>query len=143
MIARLPETVQHAWGDAVARDFSGWMEDVMAERAVNRDEWGEVQFRLDGVETRLGQVETRLTIVEHGLSELKVDVRELRRETTERFDRLQAMFDDRFDRLSLEMAGRFDHLNRQLLYQTRLSLGLLGVFGTVIAILVGIGQLAR
>jgi hypothetical protein len=58
-------------------------------------------------------------MVEHDLAEIKVDLRELRRDMTERFDRLHV----------------------QMLSQTRWIVGSFMLFGTLIAILVGIGQL--
>jgi hypothetical protein len=71
------------------------------------------------VETRLAGVEARLTFVEQNLADLKAEFREFRREVTE----------------------RLDATNRLLVSQARWNIGLLGLFGTIFAILYGIGQL--
>jgi len=126
MLARMPETIHQAWGEAAARDFVVWLEDAMTERTVKRSEWEEMRSRFDDVETRLSNVETRLAVVEAGLAELRADLRELRREMNERFDRVNE---------------RFDRLNALIIAQTRWTVGTLALFGTIIAILVGIGQL--
>jgi len=162
MLAQMPDTVQLALGDVAVRDFTAWLEAVMAERTVGKDTWSQVQVRFDGVdrrldgvetrlegvETRLVHVETRLDRAEHDLGELKIEVREFRREVNERFDRVIAMFNDRFDRQAAETNARFGELNARferldvtLLMQTRWTVGTLALFGTIIAILVGIGQL--
>jgi len=162
MLTRMPETVQQAWGEVAARDFTVWMEDVMSEQTVRRDEWGQVKVdlvdlrtgldvvrerltnveaRLTNVETRLTNVETRLTIIEHEVAELKIEMREFRREVNERFDRMGAMFNDRIDRLSTDMNARIDRLQQQILVQTRWSIGILALFCTITAALIGIAQL--
>jgi len=151
MMARIPDTVQQAWGEVVARDFTHWLEAMMTQRSTTlpdnesrfatvearleslesrlakvearldavESRLAKVEARLDAVESRLANVETRLTMVEHDLGELKIEFREFRREVTERFDRLQGL----------------------ILSQTRWTVGTLALFGTLIAIQIGIGQL--
>ncbi len=68
MTTHMPETVLEAWGKPAVRDFTAWLEGVMAERSVGRDEFGQLGTRLTGVEDRLTGVETRLTVVEHDVA---------------------------------------------------------------------------
>jgi len=109
----MPQSVREAWGDQAAQDFSAWLDEVLAERTVPRDEWR--------------QVLSRLEVLEHDMSEVKTELRDLRREMNERFDRMNERFDQMYDRIMV---------------QTRWTIGVLALFGTVIAILVGIGQLS-
>jgi hypothetical protein len=160
MFSSMPMTVQEVLGEPAVRDLTVWLEALVVEKAVDRDAFGQVVMRMDGLDTRMGalemrmdgldtrmgaletrmtNVETRLTIVEHDLSEVKADLREFRRDTLERFDRLEAVIDGRFDRMN----ERFDQLYDRMNVQMRWTVGLLGIFGTLITILLGISVLAR
>ncbi len=146
----MPDTVQQAWGEAAVRDFTSWIVTILKEQTVPSDEWGQVttrlggvEQRLDGVEQRLDAVENRLVVVEHGLDDLKLDVRDLRRTVDERFDRIQESFNACFDRMHESNDARFDQLNERIMVQTRWTVGVLALFGTIISIIVGIGQFAR
>ena len=146
MLTSMPETVRQALGELVARDFTSWLEDSLVTQTVNRGEWVQTMVRL-------GTIEHDVTDIKVELRELRREMSEARRETSERFDRLSVQFDERFDRLGaqfderLDRMGadfnaRFDRLQEQMASQMRWSIGLLAIFGTIIAILVGIGQLA-
>jgi hypothetical protein len=116
----------------------------MTEHTVGRDTWSQAQARFDGLEAgqakleagqakleiRMTNVETRLTMVEHDVADIKVDLRELRRDMHERFDRQ-----------ATDINARIDRLQAMMMSQTRWTVGTLALFGTLIAILVGIGQL--
>jgi hypothetical protein len=169
MLAVMPDTVHKALGDALGdvavRDFTVWLETAMTEHTVGQDAWSQAQVRFDNLEAgqakletglakleagqakleagqanlevRMTNVETRLTMVEHDVADLKVDVRDLRRDMHERFDRQASEVNTRF----AEVNVRFDQLQVQMLSQMRWTVGTLALFGTLIAILVGIGQL--
>ena len=47
----------------------------------------------------------------------------------------------RFDRVLFEMAAHHRHLDEKLATQTRWSIGLLALFGTIVTILLAVGQL--
>jgi len=151
---QVPEVVREAWGEQVVTEFIPWLDAVIAEKAVPRDEYREVLSRLD--------------ILEHDISDIKVDVRELRREMNERFDRMNERFDQmnqhfeaRFDRMSErfdtrltrmehqtairfdQMNERFDQMYERMLVQTRWLIGSIAVIGTVISILLAIGQFVQ
>jgi len=79
----------------------------LGERAVSQDEFWQILSCLD--------------VLERDVADLKVDVRELRREMHERFDRIYY----------------------QMVVQTRWLIGALAVIGTVISLLLTIGQFAR
>jgi ElaB/YqjD/DUF883 family membrane-anchored ribosome-binding protein len=113
-----------------------WLAGVLEERAVSRDEFRQILSRLD--------------VLERDVADLKVDVRELRREMSERFDRLYGEMNERFDRLYREMNERFDRMGErmdrmyhQMVVQTRWLIGALAVIGTVISLLLAIGQFVR
>jgi tetrahydromethanopterin S-methyltransferase subunit G len=150
MVARrleVPEVLRRAWGDEAAEAFAVWLAGVLEERAVSRDEFRQILSRLD--------------VLERDVAALQADVRELRREMNERFDRLYIEMNDRFDRLYGEMNERFDRFYRemnerfdrmgermdrmyhQMVVQTRWLIGALAVIGTVISLLLAIGQFAR
>ena len=103
----VPEVLRRAWGDEAAEAFAVWLAGVLEERAVSRDEFRQILSRLD--------------VLERDVADLKVDVRELRREMHERFDRIY----------------------HQMVVQTRWLIGALAVIGTVISLLLTIGQFAR
>jgi uncharacterized protein (UPF0335 family) len=79
----------------------------LGERAVSRDEFRQILSRFD--------------VLERDVAALQADVRELRREMHERFDRIYY----------------------QMVVQTRWLIGALAVIGTVISLLLTIGQFAR
>jgi hypothetical protein len=103
----VPEVLRRAWGDEAAEAFAVWLAGVLEERAVSRDEFRQILSRLD--------------VLERDVADLKVDVRELRREMHERFDRIY----------------------HQMVVQTRWLIGVLAAIGTVISLLLAIGQFAR
>jgi hypothetical protein len=103
----VPEVLRRVWGDEAAEAFAVWLAGVLEERAVSRDEFRQILSRLD--------------VLERDVADLKVDVRELRREMHERFDRIY----------------------HQMVVQTRWLIGALAAIGTVISLLLAIGQFAR
>jgi hypothetical protein len=132
----VPEVLRRAWGDEAAEAFAVWLAGVLEERAVSRDEFRQILSRLD--------------VLERDVADLKVEVRELRREMNERFDRLYGEMNERFDRLYKEMNERFDRMGErmdrmyhQMVVQTRWLIGALAVIGTVISLLLAIGQFVR
>jgi uncharacterized protein (UPF0335 family) len=103
----IPAVLRRAWGDEAADAFAVWLTSVLEERAISRDEYRQILSRLD--------------ILEHDIADLKADVRELRKEMNERFDRMY----------------------HQMVVQTRWFIGALVVIGTVISTLLAIGQFVR
>jgi septal ring factor EnvC (AmiA/AmiB activator) len=150
-ISHVPETVRQAWGAEVAHDFTIWLEGVMGESAISEPEWRQANHRLEHLEEGLDTVKGDISLLQADVTTLKADVatlkvdvgdlkaelRAFRRDIDERFDRMNAEMNARFDRMN----ERFDELYRQILVQTRWTVGTLALFGTIIAILVAIGQL--
>jgi len=155
-ITQLPDTVKEAWGEPAVLDFATWLEGVMTERAVGPDEFV--------------RVDARLTMVEHDLAEVKTEQREFRRDMNERFDRLQGQMnerfdrmyglmderfdrmdsrvnerfdraDERFDRMHAEVGLQLDRLHERMTSHMRWSVSLVAVFGTLVTILIALGQL--
>jgi tetrahydromethanopterin S-methyltransferase subunit G len=132
----VPEVLRRAWGDEAAEAFAVWLAGVLEERAVSRDEFRQILSRLD--------------VLERDVAALQADVQELRREMNERFNRLYGEMNERFDRLYREMNERFDRIGermdrmyQQMVVQTRWLIGALAVIGTVISLLLAIGQFVR
>jgi tetrahydromethanopterin S-methyltransferase subunit G len=121
----VPEVLRRAWGDEAAEAFAVWLAGVLEERAVSRDEFRQILSRLD--------------VLERDVAALQADVREIRREMNERFDRLYREMNERFDR----MGERMDRMYHQMVVQTRWLIGALTVIGTVISLLLTIGQFVR
>jgi predicted RNase H-like nuclease (RuvC/YqgF family) len=69
-----------------------------------------------------------LDMVEHDLSDLKTEVRELRREMNE---------------LRKEMNERFDRMHERMVSMKKWTVGTLALFGSIISILLAIGQFAK
>ena len=78
------------------------------------------------------EILTRLDILEHDVAELKTDFREFRREVNDRFDRMSTEFNNRFDRMH-------EHMGTMIKW----TVGTIGLFGTLITILLAIGQFAK
>jgi len=121
MAIQAPESVRKAWGDEAVADFVPWIERIIWERGVSRNEYREILSRLD--------------ILERDVADVRVDIRELRRDMNERFDRMN----ERFDRMN----ERFDQMYGRMLTMTRWTVGPLALFGTIISIILAIGQFIK
>lgn len=153
-----PETIRRALGDEAVVDFVPWVEQIVAEKAVPRDEYRQVLSRLD--------------VLERDATDIKAEQRELRRETgefrrevNERFDRMHERFDQMyqhfetmFDRQNRHIEARFDamnarleqlqsrfderldRMNERMIGQTRWMVGTIALFGTLITALLAISQ---
>jgi len=142
--------LKDAIGEKAFEELEGIILEKIRTHSVSRDEFREVLSRLD--------------LIEHDVADLKVEVRELRREMNERFDRLYKEMNERFDRLYKEMNERFDRMNERFdkmnerfdrmnerfdqMYERMTSLmkwtvGTLALFGSIISILLAIGQFIK
>lgn len=122
-------------GDKGLEELEGLIVEKIKLYSVSRDEFREVLSRLD--------------IVEHDLADLKVQVHELRKEMNERFDRMNERFDrmnerfdginERFDRIN----ERFDQMYERMTSLMKWTVGTLALFGSIISILLAIGQFVK
>ena len=149
MPPRVPETVRQAWGDELVAEIVPWLEQIVREKAVPRDEYR--------------QVLSRLEVLEHDIADIKADLRELRGEMgglrgemNERFDRMnerftemerhfEARFDqmnERFVEIERHFETRLDQMSERMLVQTRWLIGTIALFGTILTILMAIAQFA-
>jgi len=108
-------------GDKGLEELEGLIIEKVRLYSVGRDEFREVLSRLD--------------MVEHDLSELKTEVRELRREMNE----LRREMNERFDRMN----ERFDQMHERMVSMMKWTVGTLALFGSIISILLAIGQFAK
>jgi chromosome segregation ATPase len=159
MPATFPPEARNDWSEGVADEVAHWIEELVREQAVPRDEYREVLSRLDVVETRLNGLDTRLDETNARLDRVeerlekrfdKIDQRfermetrfeEMQRNNNARFDAINERFDEmnkqtnaRFDALH----ERFDTLNEAMRTQTRWAIGVLALFGTMTTVLMAI-----
>lgn len=140
----MPERLRLALGNDVSRDLEGWLEGILVADYVQHTEWAEARDGLERVESGLDDVvrqmaasNLRQSAFEREMAEFKAEFREFRREVTERFDRQAS----EMLAFSNSINERLDRQYEQMLVQTRWNIGLIGLFGTIFAILYGIGQL--
>jgi predicted nuclease with TOPRIM domain len=107
----MPKELHDVLGERAAREMAEWIEEVVKERTVVRDEYREVLSRLDMLEHRIGDVENQV-------SQLRTEMQGFRSDMDERFDRL----------------------SDRMLVQTRWLIGSIALFGTVMTILLAIAQ---
>jgi len=121
MIVPAPDVVKKSLGDEATEALGRWFVDILESNAVSRDE-----FR---------PILTRLEVLEREVFELKQDIKDLRREMNERFDRMNERFD--------LMNERFDRIYERIGTMMKWMVGVIGLFGTLITILLAISQFAK
>lgn len=143
MPAVMPRSVQEALGKEVAADLASHIDITVSERTVSQDEYS--------------QISSRLEVLEHDVSDLKAEVKDLRRtmdkrfdrmnerfdRMNERFDQMNARFEERFEQMNARSEKRFDQMYNRMLIQTRWMVGSLTVIGTLITVLLAIGQFVK
>ena len=134
MAIQVPQTVRRAWGDELILEFVPWLEQIIEEKtsprleqlvegkAVPRDEYRQVLSRLD--------------VLEHDVADIKENVRELRGEMNERFDRMN----ERLVEMERHFEVRLDQMSDRMLVQTRWLIGSIALFGTILTILQAIAH---
>jgi len=102
-----------------------WIEALLADKGVTRDEYREILSRLDVLDReiaiRFDAIDRRFEAIDR-----RFDV------MVRRFD----MMDERMDRIH----ERFDTLYDRMLVQTRWTVGTIALFGTLITILLAVAQ---
>lgn len=102
-----------------------WIEALLADKGVTRDEYREILSRLDVLDReiaiRFDAIDRRFEAIDR-----RFDV------MVRRFD----MMDERMDRIH----ERFDTLYDRMLVQTRWTVGTIALFGTLITILLAVTQ---
>jgi tetrahydromethanopterin S-methyltransferase subunit G len=155
MPVRVPDRLREVWGDELVVELAPWLQEMIREYAVPRDEYREVLSRLDRVErdVSLTKEEVAGLRVEMGKlrdqlraeyadgqaqirAEFREDLGELRREVHTGFNHMHA----RFDEMGARFEGRLDEMNNRMLVQTRWLIGSISVLGTVITVLLAIAQ---
>jgi len=128
-LPQMPLSVQQTLGPEATGDLSQWLEIVLVEYAVRRDEYREVLSRLD--------------ILEHDVADVKDRITELHRTMDERFDRMNSEMNERFDRMNERfdrMNERFDQMYERMTTMIRWTVGTLALLGTIMTILMAIAQ---
>ena len=163
-LQRLPR-VREALGDEGTEELLRWLEARIEERAVPRDEYRELLSRFDLLDRDISLIKDELKRMREEfrgelgqtrgefrgeLGQMREEFRgelgqtrgefhdelgQTRLEMNERFARV----DERFD----QMNERFDQMYDRMLVQTRWLIGSLALIGTVISVLLAIGQFVR
>jgi len=157
MSPQVPEAVRRAWGDELVAEVVPWLEQMIEEKAVPRDEHQPILSRLEGLE--------------RDVTDLKAAIHQLRSEMNERFDRLyhrsetrfdqmherfdqmnqrfevrldqmNQRFEARLDQMNQRFEARLDQMSERMLVQTRWLIGSIALFGTILTILMAIAQFA-
>ena len=97
--ALFPKSVEEKLGEKPSEDLIEWLDAFIKDRAVSRDEYRKILSRLD--------------VIEHDVADLKEEVRLLRDEMNDRFDRMNESINDRFDRMNERINDRFDRMNER------------------------------
>jgi chromosome segregation ATPase len=133
MSPRVPEAVREAWGDELVAEVVPWLEQIVEEKAVLRDEYREVFSRLGIIEHDLSDIKTQI----HELrTEVRSEIHELRTEVRSEIHELRAAIND----MQRHFEARLDQMNERMLVQTRWLIGSIVLFGTILSILTAIGQ---
>ncbi len=140
MPVRAPEVMRRAWGEEVVVAFIPWLDGLLEERVVVRDEYREVLSRLDGLEKDASLIKeslarTRAEFREEQAqtrAEFREDLSALRMEMNQGFGRVN----EQFDRVN----ERFDRMSECMLVQTRWLVGSIVVFGLIVSTLMAIAQ---
>ncbi|MFO8232549.1 MAG: hypothetical protein R6U20_07770 [Longimonas sp.] len=117
MSPSLPRSVRNALGEEPAEDFTHWLDLLLSERAVPRDEYRAVQSRLDVLENEVRHLRTDM---EDGFEQVDrrfVQIQEQFEvrfdQLNERFDRRAEQVDERFDRRAEQVDERFEAMERR------------------------------
>jgi flagellar capping protein FliD len=130
MPTSLPQNVREAWGEEVATDLARYIEQVVQEQGVPRDErpdreggstlgvYREVLSRLDvlenEIEVRFGEVNERLDRTDERLNQMDERLDQMNVHIGERFDAMNAQMNERFDAMNAQMDERFEAMNAQI-----------------------------
>lgn len=85
------------------------------------------------------EILTRLDILEHDVTGLKQDIADLRTE----FREFRREVNDRFDRMASEFNARFDRMHEYMGTMIKWTVGTIGLFGTLITILLAIEKFVK
>ena len=133
MPVKAPEVMRKAWGEEVVGAFIPWLDGLLEERVVVRDEYREVLSRLDGLEKDISLVKESLTQTR---AEFREDQARTRAEFREDLSALRMETNQGFGRVS----DRFDQMSECMLVQTRWLVGSIVVFGLIVSTLMAIAQ---
>jgi len=130
MPARVPEAVRRAWGDELVAEIVPWLEEIVREQTVPRDE-----YRADIRDLR-NQISSLRDRIDERFAEME---RHFETRLDQMNERFEARLDHRFDQIN----ARFDLMYERMLTQTRWLIGSIALLGTVISILLAIGQFVK
>ena len=125
MAQTAPEPVEQALGSEATAALGAWIEEIVLKNAVTKSD--------------LQSLSTRLAIVERDVGKLEREVSALRREMNERFDRIN----ERFDRMNEQINARFDQIYVSIGTMMKWVVGTIGLFGTLITILLAVSQFMK
>jgi chromosome segregation ATPase len=113
MSPSLPRSVRNALGEEPAEDLELWLDLLLSERAVPRDEYRAVQSRLDGLENEVRHLRTDM---EDGFEQVDRRFEEVDRrfeQVERRFVQIQEQFEVRFDQLNERFERRAEQVDER------------------------------
>ncbi len=144
MALQVPNRVREALGDEAIVEFIPWLQDLVREYSVPRDEYRQVLSRLDGMEKDISLIKEEQTKMraefQEGQAQLRAEFREGQAQLRGEFNELWRDVHQRFDEMGARLEVRFDDMNRQIVVQTRWFIGALTVLVTVVSALMAIVQ---
>ncbi len=153
----VPVSVREALGDKATLDLITWLSKLIPPSPVTRNEFNEVILRLDSLEKdlralreelvsfkdsvdkRFESVDKRFEAVNARIDSVHDRIDALRKDVDDRIDALNG----RFDSFQRSMETRLDLIQDRMLVQARWFVGSIAILGTVISILLAIGQFVR
>ena len=168
LAVEIPVSVREALGDKATLDLVTWFIKAVPSVAVTREEFSTVLSRLDRVENELRAIREELASFKESVDR-RFEAVDRRFEAVnaridavhDRIDALRKDMDDRFDSFQKDVSGRIDvirsdldsfqrsiearldAMNERMLTQARWLVASIAILGTVISILLAIGQFLR
>ena len=140
MALQVPNRVREALGDEAIVEFVPWLQDLIRQYSVPRDEYREVLSRLDGMEKDISLIKEELTEAREDRGQMRTEFREGQAQLRAEFQEQQTQMRAEFNELRRDMNTHFDEINQQIVIQTRWFIGALTVLVTVVSALMAIVQ---
>ncbi len=139
----VPVSVREALGDKATLDLIAWLSKLIPPSPVTRDEFNEVILRLDGLEKDLRALREEVVAFKDSVDRRFEAVNARIDSVHDRIDALRKDMDDRIDSFQRSMETRLDLIQERMLVQARWFVGSIAILGTVISILLAIGQFLK
>ncbi len=107
-----PEPVREAWGDEAVIAFIPWLDEILADKTVPRDEYRQVLSRLD-------MLEHGVTLIGEGQAQMRTDFQEAQAQMRAEFQKAQAQMRAEFQKAQAQMRAEFKEDQAQMRAEVR------------------------